>query len=112
MSERKAKKFYKHLRGKIPDSVFNSIVDYMISNRVVLIVWQGPGVVSKVREICGPTDPQESIRENIRSLSEDDLKGKFKKGRAVKNIIHSSATPKEAKREIKLFFYFWEIHKT
>jgi len=111
INKRKAKVFYKHLKGKIPDSVFNSIIDYVTSNRVVLVVWQGNGVISKIREICGPTDPKKAIKVNIRDLSGDDMKRKFKKGRAVKNIIHSSATPEEAKREIKAFFFPWEIHK-
>jgi len=32
-------------------------------------------------------------------------------GKAVKNIIHASATIEEAKKEISFFFYPWEIYK-
>jgi|GEM_PF-318578 len=107
-----AKIFYKHLKNKVPESVFNSIVSYMTSNRVVLIVWQGNGVVNKVRKISGPTNPKKAKKYQIRALSEEDMEEKFKKGKAVKNIIHSSATIKEAKKEISFFFMPWEIHKT
>ena len=106
-----ARDFYNHLKGKLPDDVFNSVIDYMTSTRVVLIVWQGRGVVKKVRTISGPTDPKKATKNNIRSLSNDDLDKKFKRGKAVENIIHSSATIKEAEKEIGFFFNPWEIHQ-
>jgi len=106
-----AKLFYKHLKNKIPESVFNSIISYMTSNRVVLIVWQGKGVVKKVRKLCGPTNPKKARKYNIRALSKEDMEKKFKMGKAVKNIIHSSATIEEARKEISFFFMPWEIYK-
>lgn len=111
IKDSQAKLFYKHLKAKVPESVFNSVVSYMTSNRVVLIVWQGNGVVKKVRKICGPTDPKKAKKSNIRALSKDDLEKKFKMGRAVKNIIHASATTEEAKKEISFFFMPWEVYK-
>jgi len=104
-----AELFYSHLRKKIPKTVFKSIVQYMTSKRVVLIVWQGRGVVKKTRELCGPTDPKKATKQHIRSLSDDNMLNKFQKGRAVKNIIHSSATISDAKKEISFFFLPWEI---
>ena len=111
MKKGRAESFYNHLKNKIPESVFNSIVKYMTSNRVVLIVWQGKGAVKKVRKICGPTDPKKAKKYNIRSLSKEDMEKRFKRGKAVRNIIHSSATTREAKKEIRFFFMPWEIHK-
>lgn len=106
-----AKLFYFHLKNKIPESVFNSIVQYMSKKRVVLVVWQGKGVVEKVRIACGPTNPKEAKKSQIRSLSKEDMEKRFKKGLAVKNIIHSSSNEKEAKEEINFFFWPWEINK-
>lgn len=103
------KRFYQHLKGEIPDSVFNSLINYMASNRVVLIVWQGKGVVEKVRKLCGPTNPKEAGKRHLRSLSNEDMIEKFKRGKAVKNIIHASANTNEAKKEVDFFFYPWEI---
>jgi uncharacterized protein (TIGR00661 family) len=64
----KAKLFYSHLQNKIPQKVFGSIIKYMSSKRVVLIVWQGKGVVNKVREACGPTDPRASKKESDKKV--------------------------------------------
>jgi nucleoside-diphosphate kinase len=102
--------FYRHLKGKLPDSVFSSTIEYMTSNRAILIVWQGNGVVKKVRKAVGPTDPQKAGKRQIRSLSQDDLKHQLRYGKAVRNIIHASASPKEAEQEIRLFFLPWELN--
>ena len=83
----------------------------MTSNRVVLIVWQGTNVLKKVRNLCGPTDPTKAKKSQIRSLSNDSMEKEFNKGKAVKNIIHSSETYKDAKKEIGFFFLPWEIIK-
>jgi len=104
-----AELFYSHLRGSIPESVFGSLVQYMTSNKVVLIVWQGSNVVSEVRKLTGPTNPKEAKRGQIRKLSDDDMQKKRRQGRAVKNIIHSSASLEEARQEISFFFLPWEI---
>ncbi len=111
ISPEEAEKFYSHLNGKLPNSVFNSIVKYMSSEKIIVMVWQGKGVVKKVREICGPTDPKKTKKYHIRNLSEDSLEEEFKKGKAVKNIIHSSATREEAERELKFFFKEEELKK-
>jgi len=111
INKTQAQLFYNHLKNKIPESVFNSIVQYMSKKRVVLIVWQGNGVVKKVRQACGPTNPKKAKKSQIRSLSKEDIEKKFKMGRAVKNIIHSSATIEEAKKEINFFFWPWEINQ-
>ena len=111
ISPAKARRFYSHLKGKIPQPVFDSIVGYMTSSKVVLIVWQGKNVVGKVRMLCGPTDPKMATKKNIRFLSKDDMNKRFRKGEAVRNIIHSSANDEEAKKEISFFFSPWEMMK-
>lgn len=109
MNQLQAQIFYSHLRRKLPKRVFDSIIDYMTGTRVVAIVWQGRGVVGKVRTLCGPTDPKKAKKSQLRSLSKDDLSRQFARGKAVKNIIHSSASPHDARKEIALFFLPWEI---
>ncbi len=111
LNKKDAEKFYSHLKTKIPEDVFDSIIDYITSNRVIVIVWQGKGVVKKVRKTCGPTNPKEAGKRTIRSLSKEDMGKEFRKGKAVKNIIHSSSNSKEAKKEIKFFFKPWEIYR-
>jgi nucleoside-diphosphate kinase len=106
-----ARLFYGHLQSKVPKSVFNSIVNYMAGKRVVLIVWQGRGVIEKVRRLCGPTNPKKARKHQIRHLSKDDMEEELRRGRAVKNIIHSSANRADALKEIYFFFMPWEIHQ-
>jgi nucleoside-diphosphate kinase len=102
--------FYRHLYGKLPSSVFKSMLDYMTSDRVILIVWQGRGAVNKVRKVCGPTDPSKAGKRQLRSLSSQDMKKQLAAGRAVKNIVHASDSRESARREIGLFFLPWEIN--
>jgi nucleoside-diphosphate kinase len=104
-----ARWFYHHLDGAVPKSVFTSLVQYMTSNRVVVVVWEGRGVVRMVRKLCGPTDPAQAKRRQIRALSSDDMVREFQHGRAVKNIIHASASVEDAQKEIRFFFLPWEI---
>jgi len=111
MSSQRARLFYKNLKSEIPDSVFDSLIEYVTSDRIVVIVWQGNGVVSKVRRIIGPTDPKKAKKAHVRSLSKESLEKRFDRGEAVRNIIHASATVKEAKREIDFFFRPGEICK-
>jgi nucleoside-diphosphate kinase len=57
--------FYRHLLGRLPNSVFASTLEYMTSNRAILIVWQGKGVVRKVRKAVGPTDPKKAGKRQL-----------------------------------------------
>jgi uncharacterized protein (TIGR00661 family) len=102
--------FYLHLKNKVSKSIFNSIISYMTENKVVIMVWQGKGVIKKIREICGPTNPINAKKNQIRSFSNEDMTKKMRYGKAVKNIIHSSENKIDAKKEISFFFMPWEIN--
>ncbi len=105
ISDYAARKFYSHLKGRVPDSVFESTVRYISSGKVVLVVWHGKDVVRKVRNLCGPTDPKKAGKKTIRGkYSDDSLEQKAKHGKAVRNVIHSSDNSKDAKKEILFFF--------
>jgi nucleoside-diphosphate kinase len=100
---------YLSKKASLPAPVYNSLVKYITSKKVVLIIWQGKGVVNKVRKICGPTNPKKASKSQIRSLSTEDLVQKFKKGKAVHNIIHSSENSQSAQKEINLLFPLWQL---
>jgi len=112
-AEHRGKVFYpsliEYIRGRIhyPDAPHKQ--------RVIAIVYQGPDAVKKVREIAGPTNPHDARQERpgcIRSLGTvvplTDAEGKTI-GERMDNLIHASATPEEAEREIKLWFRPSEI---
>ncbi|HEX7506126.1 MAG TPA: nucleoside-diphosphate kinase, partial [Polyangia bacterium] len=108
---------YAEHRGKF---FFPSLLDYIqgrlhyakepYKRRVIALVYQGPRAVAKVRELCGPTNPHKARAEQpgcIRSLGTvemlKDAEGK-PLGEHMDNLIHASANPADAEREIKLWF--------
>jgi len=112
-AEHRGKVFYpsliEYIRGRIhyPDAPHKQ--------RVIAIVYQGPGAVKRVRDLAGPTNPHDARQEKpgcIRSLGTvvplTDAEGK-NIGERMDNLIHASATPQEAEHEIKLWFRPSEI---
>jgi nucleoside-diphosphate kinase len=112
-----AEEHYAEHRGK---PFFPSLIEYIMGRlhypdephrrRVIAIVYQGPDAVEKLREIAGPTDPRIAREQKpgcIRSLGAAiDLTDEAGRdiGKRFDNLIHASATPEEAEREVKLWF--------
>lgn len=99
---------------------FPSLIEYVTGQihfknqpdmqRVIAIVYMGNNAVQKVREISGPTNPEKAREEKpgcIRALGTVHLirneKGEIT-GDRMDNLIHASASDKEAEREIKMWF--------
>jgi len=113
-----AEEHYAEHRGKI---FFEVLIEHITGaahypeeekwkRRVIAIVYQGTGVLKKIREIAGPTNPLVARTEKpgcIRALGTlvpvKDAKGNIIDNR-MDNLIHTSATTAEAEREIKLWF--------
>lgn len=113
-----AEEHYAEHKGKV---FFESLLDYITGvihypgkekwkRRVIAIVYQGPGVLDKLRSIAGPTNPHQAREEKpgcLRSLGTvvpiKDANGNIIDNR-MDNLIHTSATYQEAEREIKLWF--------
>jgi nucleoside-diphosphate kinase len=108
---------YDEHRGK---PFFPALIDYLMGlahypdepwkRRVIAFVFQGPGAITKIRTIAGPTDPNEARDKKpgcIRALGTivrlKDANGNFI-GERMDNLIHASAREDEAEREIKLWF--------
>lgn len=112
-----AEEHYTEHRGKV---FFPSLIEYIMGNfhypqephkrRVIAIVYHGPDAVEKLRRISGPTNPNVAREQQpgcIRSLGAAiDLRDETGQviGQRYDNLIHASATPEEAEREIKLWF--------
>ena len=86
--------------------------------RVIAILYRGPNAIKNIREICGNTNPHEARQQRpgcIRALGTViplyDEKGKFI-GERSDNLIHASANPQDAEREIKLWFLPTDIPPT
>lgn len=112
-----AEEHYAEHKGKF---FFPSLLEYIRGylhypedprkRRVIAIVYQGPKAIRTIRDICGPTNPHDARVQRpgcIRALGTvvpiKDEKGDFI-GDRVDNLIHASANPEDAQREIKLWF--------
>lgn len=74
---------------------FGSLVKFMTSGPVMLLVLEGQGAVEKYRTLMGATDPAKAAPQTIRKTFADSLEA---------NSVHGSDSPASAQREIAYFF--------
>jgi nucleoside-diphosphate kinase len=85
--------------------VLNSLKKYLTCGPVITMVWEGVHAVSIVRKLTGSTEPLSSDVGTIRGdFVIDSYQLSNHDGRAVRNLIHSSGSVKEANDEIKHWF--------
>jgi nucleoside-diphosphate kinase len=107
--EHYGKPFYPSLLEYIQGCVHYPEPEDAWKRRVVAIVYHGPDAVQKVRDFCGPTDPHVARIKKpgcIRALGtvtpvKDEAGNESTR---MENLIHASAKPIEAEREVKLWF--------
>jgi nucleoside-diphosphate kinase len=112
-----AEEHYAEHRGKV---FYESLLDYIMGilhypdepwkRRVIAIAYQGRDAIKKIRDIAGPTNPHVAREQKpgcIRALGTvvtlKNSEGK-EVGERMDNLIHASANPEDAEREIKLWF--------
>lgn len=85
----------------IADKPFFPEIDAFMSSRPVLVMaLQGKGIVNRIREILGATDPAEAGEGTIRNKYGADK---------MRNIAHASDSDEAAQQEIKRFFKQEEV---
>jgi nucleoside-diphosphate kinase len=95
---------------ELAEKVRQNLVKFMTSGPVVPMVWQGMGAVEIVRKITGSTEPLSSVPGTIRGdYTIDSYRAADTDSRAVRNIIHSSGSVDEAKKEIAIWFDAKEV---
>jgi nucleoside-diphosphate kinase len=72
--------------------------------KVMALIYWGPGAIQKVRQLAGATNPEVAEATSIRGSY-----GRITKAGIFENVIHCSANPEDAEREIKLWFDPGEI---
>ncbi|MGB9707377.1 MAG: nucleoside-diphosphate kinase [Microgenomates group bacterium] len=86
------------------------LIEYITSDPVVAMIWEGPLAVSLVRKIAGNTLPFKAECGSIRGdLAFDSSALANTAKRAIKNLIHASGSKEEAQYEIPLWFSSDEI---
>lgn len=97
LSKEKAEGFYIEHKER---PFFGSLVQFMTSGPVLLMVLEGDNAVAMNREIMGATDPAKAAAGTIRKDFADNIEA---------NAVHGSDSPKSAEREISYFFEKSEV---
>jgi len=92
MSRAQAEKFYEIHKER---PFFGELVDFMISEPVVVQVLEGDNAVAKYREVMGATNPANAAEGTIRKLYAESV---------GENSVHGSDSQDNAKIEIAQFF--------
>ena len=92
---------YSHIADK---PFFPSVREFMQETPVIALVLEGDDVITRVRDLLGPTDsmaaPQGTIRGDF-GFKDADAK--------MRNVCHASDSPEAAAEEIKRFFKDGEV---
>ncbi len=88
---------YAHIIDLVIDDkpLFPTLSAFMQTSPVVALVLSGPGVITRVRSILGPTNSMKADKGTIR--------GDYGTN-SMLNICHASDSPESAEAEIKRFF--------
>lgn len=85
--------------------IIGALVKFMTCGPIVIMVWEGNQSVNIVKKLVGGTEPTTSDVGTIRGdLTLDSYELANLDSRAVRNLIHCSDKPEEAKREIDIWF--------
>ena len=84
-------KHYEDHKGK---DFFQSLIDYMSSSEVMVLILEGDNVVNIVREVNGATNPQNAKPGSIRYMFGENIEA---------NVVHGSETVERAAKEIEIW---------
>lgn len=98
LSKEKAEGFYIEHKER---PFFGSLVGFMTSAPVLLMVLEGENAVMKNREIMGATNPEEAADGTLRKLYAKSIEA---------NAVHGSDSLQSAEREVGYFFEKTEVY--
>jgi nucleoside-diphosphate kinase len=97
LSKEEAQQFYAVHENK---PFYNSLVDFMTSGPIIVMVLGGHGSIEHWRELMGATDPAKAKYNTIRREFGTSVE---------KNVVHGSDSPGTASSEVAFFFNEDEI---
>jgi nucleoside-diphosphate kinase len=93
---------------RVYEETLNYIQGTYHTNRVFALVYEGEDAIEKIRNLTGPTNPEEADPISIR--------GKYgrvnSKTGVSENVLHASDSEASAKKEIQLWFEPMELSNT
>lgn len=94
---------YSHIADK---PFFPSVRGFMQETPVIALALEGENVISRVRDLLGPTDSTQAPAGTIRG----DFGFKDSESK-MRNVCHASDSPEAAEAELKRFFLPGEVFK-
>ena len=96
-----AAEHYQHLKDK---PFFEDVLKYLMGEfhdrrKVMALMYWGEGAIIKCRQLAGATNPEDADSTSIRGSF-----GRITTRGVYENVVHVSANPEDAEREIKLWF--------
>jgi nucleoside-diphosphate kinase len=92
-------------------AVLNGLIKNITEGPVIAMVLEGVAAIEIVRKMVGSTEPKSALPGTIRGdFAQHSYMLADTKGIGIKNIVHASASPKDAAYEIKLWFTDDELH--
>lgn len=92
-----------HYAALKQEPFFEELIRYIMGEyhkkKVMALIYWGEEAIQKVREISGKTNPEEADSVSIRGAY-----GRITTKGVYENVIHASANPEDAEKEIKLWF--------
>ncbi len=98
LSLRVLREHYAHVAAK---PFYPEIEQFMSSSPVIVVALQGENIVSKVRDLLGPTDSKKAAKGTIRGDFGTDM---------MKNVVHASDSDENANIELSRFFKLDELY--
>jgi nucleoside-diphosphate kinase len=99
LDRREAEGFYQVHRER---PFFAGLTQFMSSGPIVAMVLEGPGAITRVRQLMGATDPAKAESGTIRKALATNIE---------QNAVHGSDSPDSAAYEIPYFFGTLEQHR-
>jgi len=109
--------YYEHYEniGKVisrrGESVFNSVLDFMLQGPVIVMALEGVDAIEVVRKLVGSTEPKTAAIGTIRGDYSHISYGRAdSEKKSTPNLIHASDGASDAKREIQHWFADSELY--
>lgn len=92
LTQKDAEGFYAVHRDK---GFFGSLTAFMSSGPAIAMVLEGEGIIARLRQVMGATNPEQAEPGTIRKLYAQSIE---------RNAVHGSDSPESAAFEIAYFF--------
>jgi nucleoside-diphosphate kinase len=101
----------KHYSDHVAKPFYKGLEEFIVVGPLVALVLEGVSAIETIRKLVGSTEPKKAAPGTIRGdYSHHSYEYADTKKIAIKNLIHASDSPENAKKEIELWFSTGELH--